>query len=146
MGLGEYYYLYTLVYYSWLAKSPADGPSFKLVGESGYVLETVFEGLDEWEVREYRDEMTRTSLNALLLPVLRNQLSDLPADAGDDDLRAWRQTLTAEIAALEADDQHLPWEDGLPDRLAESLAPHHDALESSYSAMCNALEVGVARR
>ena len=27
MGLGEYWYIYSLAYYSWLKKDPGDGPS-----------------------------------------------------------------------------------------------------------------------
>jgi hypothetical protein len=78
IGLGEYYYIYTLAYYGWLEKSPVDGPSFKLVGERGYVFEEI-ENLPEAAVREYRNEVTRGSLNRLFLPVLRNQLNDLDA-------------------------------------------------------------------
>jgi hypothetical protein len=146
MGLGEYYYLYTVAYFSWLDKSPADGPSFKLVGDRGYVLESVPEALDNAEVREHRSDLTRASLNRLLLPVLRNQLSDLPVDSDDPELRRWRETLSAEIAALEADDRRLPWEDGVPEAIASSLLPYRERLGSTYSAMCNELEVGVARR
>ena len=31
MGLGEYYYIYVISYYSWLDKSPGDGPEFRLI-------------------------------------------------------------------------------------------------------------------
>jgi hypothetical protein len=146
MGLGEYYYLYTVSYYSWLGKSPADGPAFKLVGDRGYVLENIPEALESSEVRENRSQLTRTSLNRLLLPVLRNQLADLPAEAEDPELRQWRETLTIEIGALEADKHRLPWQDGVPERIAASLSPYRQRLDSTYSAMCNELEVGVARR
>jgi hypothetical protein len=144
MGLGEYYYIYSLAYYSWLDKSPADGPSFKLVGESGYVLEDLSE-LDEPSVREYREEQARRSLNRLLLPVLRNQLSELSAER-DGEPQSWRETLAAEIAALETDADRLPWENGLPETIASSLGPYRDRLERSYLPMCNAVDVGVARR
>ncbi len=145
IGLGEYDYIYTLAYYSWLGKSPADGPSFQLVGDEGYVLETAFEGTPEHELRAHRTEITRSSLNRLFLPVLRNQLSDLDAAMGDG-VETWRQTLAAEIAALEGDAHRLPWEEGLPESIAASLQPYRDRLEESYGPMSNALEIGVARR
>jgi hypothetical protein len=146
MGLGEYYYIYTIAYYSWLGKSPADGPSFELVGDNGYVLQTAFEGLDEAQVREHRAGMARGSLNRLLLPVLHAQLSDLTASGGLDHGGRWEEALRLEIANLEADHQRIPWEDGLPENAGASLLPYQERLEQSYSPMCNALEIGVARR
>ena len=146
IGLGEYYYIYSLAYYSWLEKSPADGPPFKLVGDHGDVLDEGCLDRDEPEVRDYRTRLARTSLNRLLLPVLRNQLSDLTGDVVDADLRAWSETLSAEIATLEADPYRLPWQERLPEVIEFSLRPYRDRLEESYSPMCNALEVGVVRR
>lgn len=145
IGLGEYYYIYSLAYYAWLEKSPADGPPFKLVGDHGDVLDEGCLDRDEPEVRDYRTRLARTSLNRVLLPVLRNQLSDLTGDVVDAGLRAWSETLSAEIAALEADPYRLPWQDGLPEVIESSLRPYRDRLEDSYGPMCNALEVGVLR-
>jgi hypothetical protein len=145
IGLGEYYYVYTLAYYSWLGKSPDDGPSFKLIGDRGYVMEN-FETLDESEVRAYRIEMARESLNRLLLPVLREQLSAVGGSETDGDDQSWRVALAAEVKAMEADAYRLPWQDGLPPVIEASLTPYRDRLEASYSVMCNALEIGLARR
>ncbi len=150
MGHGEYYYLYTLAFFSWLGKSPADGPPFKLVGDHGYFLEKVFEGLDETTVRDYRMEQTRRSLNRILLPVLGNQLAGLSAglstEPTGDAQQSWREALTAEIAALNADGLRLPWEGGLPEVIATSLEPYRDRLERSYSPLCNEVELAMARR
>ena len=145
IGLGEYYYIYTLAYYDWLGKSPVDGPSFKLVGERGYVFEEI-ENLPESAVREYRTDVTRRNLNRLFLPVLRNQLNDLDAAEDPGELEPWRALLEAEILRLETDANRIPWEDGLPDVIAASLEPFRERLERSYGVMCNALEAGVARR
>jgi len=147
IGLGEYYYIYTLAYYSWLGKSPGDGPTFKLVGERGYVLESL-ENLDEpeAEVRAYRMEMAQESLNRLFLPVLREQLSAVDGSEVEGDDQSWREALVAEIEAMEADANRLPWQDGLPPVIESSLAPYRDRLDGSYSTMCNALEIGLARR
>jgi len=143
IGLGEYYYMYTLAYYSWLGKAPADGPPFKVVGADGYIFENI-ESEEDSVVREFREEQARLSLNQLLLPVLRGQLTDLSPDRRY--LQSWEETLASEIAALEADPRRIPWEDGLPDIVERSFRPYRDRLNDSYSTMCNAIEIGLARR
>lgn len=145
MGQGEYYYIYSLVYFSWLGKSPDEGPSFQAVGDRGYYLESL-EPQDESEVRAHRDELVRASLNRVLLPLLRNQLADLEAEDAGEGPDGWREALTDEIAAMEADSARLPWVEGLPEIIASSLSPYRERLDASFSPMCNALEVGVARR
>jgi hypothetical protein len=141
MGTGEYLYLYVLTYYAWLEKSPADGPPFQLVGddEQGRGWKSEFGDADEAEVRERRLERVLPRLNRLALPMLRNQLAAL--DASDSPIDTdWREALAAEIRAVEADPDRLPWQDGLPAVAATSLAPYRDRLAASYSEMCNVLE------
>jgi len=142
MGLGEYYYIYALAYYSWLGKSPADGPSFRLVGDSDEVRRWEDAVPDDFDVREDRAERILRALNRQTLPMLRNQLADLDA-AGGTETEAWREKLRSEIAAMESDTLRLPWADGLPEATAESLRPFRDRLEESYSTPCNALELGL---
>ena len=74
------------------------------------------------------------------------QLSNQLFADEDPELQRWREELVTEIVALEADERRLPWEDGVPEMIATSLSPYRDRLDSTYSAMCNELEVGVARR
>jgi len=137
MGLGEYYYTYAVVYYSWLGKSPADGPPFRLVGSND---DDDDHDQDEFEVRERRREATLKELNEQLLPVLRNQLEAFDRAGPVERTASWRSALEAEIAAMEADRYRLPWIDGLPPVLADSLEPFRERLEANYSEMCNALE------
>jgi hypothetical protein len=137
MGLGEYYYIYCLAYYAWLGKSVADGPPFRLVSGEDHS-----EGVDEFDVREERRERILSHARSALLPMLRNQLARLEEQDPGEDARIWRQSLKAEIAALEADPYRLPWRDGLPEPLQTSLGPFRSRLEESYSATCNALELG----
>jgi len=125
MGTGEYLYVYSLVYFSWLGKSPADGPSFPLVGDDEDGGQQRQGGQDEFDIREERREMILTRLNEQLLPVLRRQLAALD-ESGD---------------LAEADPFRIPWRDGLPPVLEESLAPYRGRLGGSYSSMCNPLEV-----
>lgn len=146
MGFGEYYYIYTLAYLSWLKKAPDDGPPFEIVGDNGYVMESAFTGTSEADVRGHRTELVRSSLHERLLPILRAQLSELDATGSTAADPAWRAALADEVARLEADPLRVPWQDGLPEVLVDSLVPYAGRLEASYSAMCNALELGLARR
>jgi len=137
MGPGEYLYIYSITYYSWLGRSPADGPAFTLVG--GDEDEGGRAGKDEFDVREGRRESVLTRLNERLLPVLRRQLTAL--DTSGAAPAGWREELAAEIAAMESDRFRIPWRDGVPERMAASLEPYRRQLRSSYSTMCNPLEV-----
>jgi hypothetical protein len=144
MGFGEYYYTYTVAYLVWLGYPPDDGPAFELVGDNGYVLQTAYAEDSEPEVRDRREALTRHTLNTRLLPVLRAQLAAAESDPSVQP--GWPTALATEIARLEADPRRIPWEDGLPPAIADSLAPYRERLEASYSTMCSALELGLARR
>jgi hypothetical protein len=138
MGPGEYLYIYSLAYFSWLGRSPADGPSFPFVGDD----DQQHQGRpDEFDVREGRREAVLTRLNEKLLPVLRRQLAALDESGDLVESDAWRGQLAAEVAAMEQDRFRIPWRDGLPPVIEESLAPYRARLAASYSAMCNPLEV-----
>ncbi len=141
MGMGEYYYLYVISFYSWLGYLPEDGPDFEIVGPD--------EERSTWDQEEVLEERRDTALRRLhrmLLPMLHNQLeellaSDSPGISGD-----WRQTLEAEIKAMEEDRFRLPWEDGLPDVIESSLKPFRYRLEQSYNKMTNPLELTFEQR
>jgi hypothetical protein len=145
VSLGEYHYLYTLAFYSWLGASPEDGPSFRMVNDRGIVFETI-ENIEEPEVRRHRNDVTRRSMNRMILPVLRDQLAAVTAEKPPADLESWIGALENEIAAMESDPLRLPWQDGLPQVISQSLAPYRARLEASYSEASNALEAGIARR
>jgi len=139
MGLGEYYYLYTLIYYSWLGKEPEDGPDFQMVG-------------GDWEhppddvSPEERRDRTLRRLHRQLLPILTNQLEQLKSQIPEGSLLDWEKSLEAEISALESDRYRIPWQDGVPDVIAGSLRPFHDRLEDSYNPLTNPLELAIEQR
>jgi hypothetical protein len=136
MGLGEYLYLYSLAYPCWLGTPVDDGPPF--VGSAPAARwETAAAAADP----ERRREQVRESLNRTLLPMLRHQLEDLLAAAEPDGDASWVGQLRGEIEALERDPLRLPWQDGLPQPTAASLAPFRDRLEASYSRLCNPIEL-----
>jgi hypothetical protein len=144
MGLGEYYYLYTLTFYRLLGKSPADGPPFQLVSDDdGRRWQSDYVKPSEENVREARRQRTLRAANRRSLATLRNQLEALDGLGPSVDQRGWREALAAEIAAMEAEPERLPWADGLPAEIANSLQPYRDRLEASYSELCNTLEMGL---
>ncbi len=137
MGMGEYLYLYTLIYGSWLEKPMSDGPPFVVVG--GDVSPNRW---DDPAQQDQRAEAIRGRLNRTTLPMLRNQLEALAAwtDDGDEE---WKESLRAEVMFMEAEPDRLPWQDGLPEQTAESLTGFWEALETSYSALCHPVELSV---
>ncbi len=140
MGLGEYLYTYSLVYYSWLGKDPGAGPTelnveFDAKGNKGVTVWGEEHG--DWSKPEIRRHRLRLMVHDHLLPMLENQLAaaDSVADA------AWRGELAAEVDRLRADPERLPWQDGLPAPLRESLEPYRAQLEAQWSDAANMLEI-----
>lgn len=142
IGLGEYYYIYVIVYFSWLGKQPEDGPDFKLMGDD----EGDWWDEDEEEALESRRDRTRRRIHRLFLPMLRNQLEKLSEKEKGEEVDEWRGALEDEIEALESDRYRLPWEDGVPEVIESSLRPFRSRLEASYSAIINPLEVAFEQR
>jgi hypothetical protein len=144
MGMGEYYYIYAIAYFSWLEKLPEDGPDFEVTGEEDRGVR-----LGEMDIEEIREERRDSMLRRLhhtLLPMLQNQHEKLVARGSSDIQSEWRDLLKAEIQAMEEDRFRLPWEDGLPDVIRESLGPYRDRLERSYNVMTNPFELTIEQR
>jgi hypothetical protein len=140
MGLGEYLYTYSLVYYSWLGKDPGAGPSelkadLDAKSDNGVIVWGQEEG--DWSKPEVRRRRLRVMVREHLLPMLESQLAAVDTAGG----AAWRADLTAEVARLRADPERLPWQDGLPAPLRESLEPHRAQLEAQWSDAANMLEI-----
>ncbi len=140
MGLGEYYYIYVLTYYSWLGKNPEDGPGFQIVGPDE---ERDFYYRDREDSKEMRRDLLLRRLNRMLLPMLNNQLQKLTEESEPKASEEWRLMLEKEIEALEQDRERLLWQDGLPEVIASSIEPYRDRLETSYNPMTNLLEVNI---
>ncbi|MCJ7679872.1 MAG: hypothetical protein MUP70_04020 [Candidatus Aminicenantes bacterium] len=73
MGIGEYTYLYGLIYYSWLEKNPEDGPDFALMRMNRNIR-------FEWEKKD-RDKSEKTTemeirrrVNKIFLLLLQIQI------------------------------------------------------------------------
>ena len=144
MGMGEYYYIYAIAYFSWMGKLPEDGPDFEVTGEedSGVRLGE----MDVEEMREERRDSMLRRLHRTLLPMLQNQHEKLMARGLSDSQSEWKDLLKAEIQAMEEDRFRLPWEEGLPDVIKASLDPYRDRLERSYNVMTNPFELTIEQR
>jgi len=128
MGPGEYYYIYVITYYSWMGKPLMDGPDFQL-GEDNE--RPRFRDWDDEESREIRRDQILRRMHRMILPMMKNQyIKVMEAPSGEID-ENWRVALEAEIAALEEDRYRLPWEDGVPEVIADSLEPFRSRLEQS---------------
>lgn len=129
MGMGEYSYLYVVIYYSWLGHDPGEGPQT---------------GRDEDDRVDVNFGSPRTDSRARddLLSMLQNQLRQDESEGTDE----WIGLLTAEIEAMERDPDRYPWQDGLPPSIAESLEPHRDRLEASYDPISNMFELVITQK
>ncbi len=143
MGMGEYYYLYTLSYYSWLGKPILDGHDFQIRSDD--------EGFrfNDWESEEsdeIRKDMTLRWLHRIILPMLHNQYEKLTEGEIPQAQRQWQRALETEVAAMESNRYRLVWQDGLPEVIVKSLEPFKQRLETSYSPLTNGMEIALERR
>ena len=143
MGMGEYYYIYTVTYYSWLGKSALDGSDFQISGDNeGYR----YRNWDNEETEEVRRDITFRWLHRITLPMLQKQYEKLTEGDVPRIQSGWRKALQAEIEAMESNRYRLIWQDGLPEVIKKSLEPYRQRLEDSYSPLTNALEIALERR
>ncbi|HVP91931.1 MAG TPA: hypothetical protein VMS75_12030 [Terriglobales bacterium] len=141
MGGGEYDYLYVIAYYSWLRKTPMDGAGFQFLGPGRDTSDP-----DDQDALAVSKDMHLMRIHRLVLPMLQCQLAKLgPAGkAGTGD--KWRETLAAEVKAMEADRYRLPWQDGAPAEIDVSLRPFRNRLEASFGRMADLFEVATDRQ
>ena len=145
MGLGEYYFIYTISYFSWLGKSPADGPPFQIVSDEGEGRSIVYRRRRRETIEDRLDYMLKR-ISRQILPMLQNQYAKLTERDITRAQESWRKLLASEIDAMESDRFRLPWQDGLPEVLKGSLSPFRGRLEDSYNATLNAFEIVLEQR
>jgi hypothetical protein len=155
MGMGEYYFIYVIVYESYLKKPMDDGPGFRFPESGGMRTDWDREG-----AKEMQKDFALRRIHRAVLPMLKNQLAKLATEnpapgaaVGTSGRGAekgapskWQEALAAEVKAMEADPHRLPWQDGLPEVLESSLKPFRDRLEASYSRMTNIFEISYERK
>lgn len=116
MGLDEYGYLYVLAYHDQLV---AGG------GELSHHL-----GDSPMNYRVHRE----------LVELLERQLEAQRAAGLDQERIA---VLEDEIAAMENDTDRLPWQDGLPQPIADSLTPYRERLDASFCPVLIGIDLAI---
>lgn len=145
MGLGEYVHLYALGYYVMLGEEPGSGPDFELKNSPGEEsnAEVEFSESSEGDPRERRALRFREQLNRIGRRQLENQREEALASGTDT---GWIAALDAEITRLGDDWRRLPWEDGLPEPVASSLAPYREEFAATWSPYLNALDMAALEK
>ena len=138
MGLGEYVYLYTLTYHSWLGHSPGEAPEVR-EGPDGVGV-GVFDDNDAL----FSEEAVRRRYRRYVLGMVRAQMGSTAPEAEAGAGEAWRARLQREIQRLEVDPGHVLWQNGLPEDIEAALEPHRPRLEATWSAATNRVELPLA--
>ncbi|MCK5146872.1 hypothetical protein KAR48_08955 [bacterium] len=144
MSLGEYSYLYIVIYYAWLEKPLSDGPRYKINidgwGEYSHVSDEDV-NLDEDEVYiQRRDNLTFRS-RRLLRSMLENQLEAIKIADSSDLSEEWYSVISDEIKYIRANRDHIPWSLGLPAPHIHSFEAYREKLNASYVPLMNPLEL-----
>lgn len=119
LGLGEYTWIYVISYYAWMGHRPQRFPIAKEEGP-----------------RIFQDRVL-----GQVWAMAGRHVRELEASTGDvsppERLAAWR----AELAARSVSPGRIPFQDGLPERMAASLRPHRAELESLFCPETSELDV-----
>lgn len=118
MGPEEYIYLYCLIYYSWLGRSPADAEISDRIGA---------------------DEAGR-AINKLMVPIMSRVIDGL-GESPDPDVLAGSEFLMMEYMQMISDPDRYPWPQGLPAAMAAEMEPFRLRLEAAYEPSVNPVEL-----
>ncbi len=137
MGPGEYFYIHTIVYHSWLGYSPADGTEDMIIVADGSSDTRIF-----GHGSAFREEPSTGRYQTYVVALLKNQLKAI-SSAGVGSLHAaqLRERLQSEINVLERNPARIPWQDGLPTEIEASLAPYRTRLEHMYCKTTNIFDL-----
>ena len=129
MGLGEYDYIYSISYHSWLGHSPEEGSA---------ILSKL---RDQERIRAsdspLSPESIRRQYRRLILRLLRNQLDSIKSAEETN----WRRTLDEEIGRIDRNVDRIAWQDNLPPQIEEHLKPYRGRLEAVYHPSSNCFEL-----
>lgn len=117
MGLGEYTYIFVVAYRDRLLEPPGHNRLF----DPGPVNRRV---------------------RGALLTMLEAQLEEARSE-GDDE---WTTILAAEIEAMRADPQRIPWQDAIPEAVIEALEPYRPQLDELYCPTMAPLELMINQK
>jgi len=113
MGLGEYTYIYVLAYHDQLGDNFTD--------------DGIFDG-----------QSINTRIHHALLDMLKAQRDTF---TGSAEAPQFLTALDEEIAAMSGDNSRIPWQDGLPTRIADALEPYRVELNQLFCEDATAIEL-----
>jgi len=131
MALGEYGFIYSIAYHSWLHHPPEEGPMILTQGnrrDRDRVFSDNPELTPEGVRRQYRRLMARW---------LENQLNGIR----DAEQTKWRAALKNEMDRIDRDSGRVAWEDQLPPQIQNSLEPFRSRLTDTYHRSTNYFEL-----
>jgi hypothetical protein len=131
MGLGEYAYIYSVAYYSWLGHSPEDGP--RVLSEAGEPERDRLLSADS----TFGPDNLRRYYRRLTLRLLENQAANLRGD----ERAKWGPALKEEIDRIERNLGTIAWQDNVPLQIDRSLEPYRSRLEATYHSSTNCFEL-----
>jgi len=131
MSLGEYSWIYSLAFYSWLGHEMDAAPG--LGGEA----------MTDWgdDDSPLSPDAQRRRYRRVMLRLLSNRVESLPDEAVD--LRAGLET---ELRRVENAPSAIVWESGLPAGEAMVLEPFRERLEATWHPDTNVLELPFEER
>lgn len=158
MGLGEYYYIYVMTYYAGLGISPDDGPDFSFLGAGNknsslyYAMQEMMKSKEE-KKKEAEEGMywetdapgTVHRVRGIIFAMMQCQLKQVTAGgpAVEDNPESWQSLLAVEVEKMKKKHRRMPWQDGLPKVLEQSIQPYCERLKASYIKLMNPLEFGL---
>ena len=116
------------------------------LGEFTYIFAVAYSDrlLDEPEGEQlFGPTATNRRVRKALLSMFENQLEVLRSEGGEE---ADVQALEAEIAAMQADDRRIPWQDGIPQAITDALATYRAELDELYCPALAPLELMINER
>jgi len=131
MGLGEYAYIYSIAYHSWLHHPLEEGPLI------------LTQGRRQDRDRVFRDnpglspEGVHRQYRRLMLRWLENQLDGIQ---GVEQTK-WRTILRDERDRIDSNPGRIAWEDTLPLPIQKSLEPFRNRLTDAYHRSTNFIEL-----
>lgn len=139
MSLGEYYFYYIVSYFSYLKKSPGDGPPIKIFEDDHAQQDGVTLDL---EVKDEKAEdviaMRNFDLAQKVNYLFKNFLNNYIQSSADSE---FSQLVKSEYEILNQDRTRIPWEEGLPETLVSIMEEVKEKIESTYVAVINPIEL-----
>ncbi|UCF37306.1 MAG: hypothetical protein JSU96_00035 [Acidobacteriota bacterium] len=136
--LGEYVYVYVLSYHCFLKKPIGDGPQFLTIGRdnnTSWDPERNPEDVSD-ERAIYFGRATRAQFRSFY-----QNLLDRSGEPDSDSNPEWITAVREEMEKLDSQPGRVPWQDGLPQVITESLEPYRSRLEAAYDGILNPIEL-----